>query len=503
MKRERFFNILFFLFLILLTLSIIGMVAEPALARPGGGHSYSGGGGSGGSGGGGGDIGMLIYLLLSLPPEISIPLVILIVVVKVVQSRKKKNSQEHVASAPTHQNRANSVERTDDQVEALKEHDPNFSKILFLDFVASLYNRYYSYLGKKDLKDIKPFFSEEEMKIASNPNFKNVETSEIVIGNIRIAEIAMYQNFDAVTVEIEANFTMTRNNKSTRYIVVERWLLNRKKGVLSKEPEKMRDLSCPNCGAPLSYTDAGECEYCNTFVKGGDMQWFVKKRAVLSQDAFKANDLAHYEQEVGTNYPTIMQPALRAMTSKFASQHGDWQAFWNKFQNNIARAIFMEIYQAWSKQNWQAARHLVTDRLYDSYNFWQETYKREKIYNRLENINIRKVELARLDLDKFYESITVRIFASCFDYVENQNGKVLGGSKKRPRQFSEYWTFIRRSGKEQKDEAAFDLNTCPNCGAPADKMGQAAECGYCGAKISNGDFSWVLAIITQDEVYRG
>ena len=84
----------------------------------------------------------------------------------------------------------------------------------------------------------------------------------------------------------------------------------------------------------------------------------------------------------------------------------------------------------------------------------------------------------------------------------DEAGKLIGGSKTKKREFSEYWTFLRRAGIEI-DEASVTLNTCPSCGAPADKIGQAAECGYCGSTINQGDFSWVLAVITQDEVYRG
>ena len=110
--------------------------------------------------------------------------------------------------------------------------------------------------------------------------------------------------------------------------------------------------------------------------------------------------------------------------------------------------------------------------------------------------------MATIEVDKYYESFTVRIFASCYDYVENNDGKVMGGSKKSPRYFSEYWTFMRRTGVEIT-ESEFSLNNCPNCGAPADKMGQAAVCEYCGTKISNGDFSWILNRIVQDEEYTG
>jgi hypothetical protein len=110
--------------------------------------------------------------------------------------------------------------------------------------------------------------------------------------------------------------------------------------------------------------------------------------------------------------------------------------------------------------------------------------------------------MARVDVDKFYESFTVRVFASCLDYVETSAGQLKGGSKKDARFYSEYWTFIRRTGVE-KNESEFSLNNCPNCGAPADKMGQAGVCEYCNTKISTGDFSWVLTRIVQDEEYVG
>ena len=86
--------------------------------------------------------------------------------------------------------------------------------------------------------------------------------------------------------------------------------------------------------------------------------------------------------------------------------------------------------------------------------------------------------------------------------VVNKQGKLIGGSAKRPRLFSEYWTFIRTAGV-QKIDNPYDLKSCPSCGAPADKVGQTGICAYCGSKITEGQFSWVLAVMTQDEVYEG
>ncbi len=178
----------------------------------------------------------------------------------------------------------------------------------------------------------------------------------------------------------------------------------------------------------------------------------------------------------------------------------DWNSWRHTFADKVVKEFFLKIYDAWSKNKLDSARNLLSDRLYESFTFWIDAYRSAGLTNKLENITIQNIQFVRIDLDRFYESITVRIFASSLDYVVDKDGSVKGGSNKRPRAFSEYWTFIRRMGVE-KDE--YDYSTCPNCGAPADKMGQAGVCEYCGTKISNGDFSWVLAIITQDEVYSG
>lgn len=477
------------------------LIPELIEARPGGGHSYSGG--SSGSGGDG-IAGLVIYLILSLPPEISIPLVIIIIILYYISKRKKKQSNVSVASVPTHQNKSGEFMATEGRIEQLKMSDPNFSKTLFLDFVTSMYFKYYGNIGKKGLTNIRPFVAQHIYDGAARIPENSRSISEIVIGNLNIVSISEGGNYTGIAVDIDANYTLSVGGRNTRFVLTERWLFNRKKGVYSQAPESMRDLKCPNCGAASNFTDAGKCEYCDTFIQGGEMQWVVNQINILHQENFSTKGLGHYEQEVGTDYPTIVQPAINNYINKFTANHklANWSEYWNSFTDNIAAAYFKEIYHAWSDLKWEKVRHLITDRLYDSYNFWIVAYKMENLRNRLDNIQIKRIDMASVDVDKYYESFTVRIFASCFDYVEDSNGKLIGGSKKHARLFSEYWTFIRRTGVENKEEE-FSMNNCPNCGAPADKMGQAAVCEYCSTKISNGDFSWVLARIVQDEEYTG
>ena len=43
--------------------------------------------------------------------------------------------------------------------------------------------------------------------------------------------------------------------------------------------------------------------------------------------------------------------------------------------------------------------------------------------------------------------------------------------------------------------------SCPNCGASLD-INMTGHCAYCKAKVTSGEFDWVLSRIEQDEVYR-
>jgi hypothetical protein len=91
------------------------------------------------------------------------------------------------------------------------------------------------------------------------------------------------------------------------------------------------------------------------------------------------------------------------------------------------------------------------------------------------------------------------IFAQMRDWTQDRAGKVVSGDDKSMRRFSEYWTFIKRIGGQDKTTA--DLSRCPNCGAEMNNINQQGVCEYCDTKISSGNFDWVLCQIDQDESY--
>ena len=121
-------------------------------------------------------------------------------------------------------------------------------------------------------------------------------------------------------------------------------------------------------------------------------------------------------------------------------------------------------------------------------------------YNVTENPVIKAWDLVRVTRDKYYDSIVVRVFAESLDYtIEQESGKVVGGSKKSPRGYSEYWTLIR--GASVRGTPA-NPKACPSCAAEL-AISMGGNCEYCGTHVTAGEFDWVLSKIEQDEAYTG
>ena len=537
MRTRRTRPLVYGLCLALAGLALALLPAAPSQARMGGGHAYSGGGSSGGSrgsaaprGGGGGSpwsampsSGYSGHAYGGSPAAVSggsadggdktallVELVLLALVVYILV-RLLSQRPAYYAGGRAFQSGAAlepaaADSNLDERLLDLQARDGNFSKVLFLDFASLLYHKFYSYRGTEPFKLLAPYLSKSiAEQTAGNVFYPRQRVHSIVVGKAAIANILPRDGGDSIVVEFESNLTVRYpTGEQARFANQEQWTFARQKGLLSPPPAQMRALSCPACGAPADFTDAGECQYCKSVIQAGEKQWQVLKMSVIGSQPYTPADPAGYAQEAGTELPTLKQADLKTHAQTFAKNHGlaDWEAFFKGFRESVVQPYFLATYAAWSQGDWRRARHLVSDRLYESNNFWMGEYARQGWQNRLENIQIQDVAAARVDLDKFYESITVRVFAACLDYTVDKQGKLLGGSLKKARKFSEYWTFIRVSGVE-KIAAAYDLKTCPACGAPADKVGQAGDCGYCGSKLTEGQFSWVLAAIAQDEAYSG
>jgi predicted lipid-binding transport protein (Tim44 family) len=497
--------------------------------RPGGGHTFSGGhfgGGNSGGGGGGGDLVILLFELVINYPAVGIPVTIAVVVFWVANNRIQKNRKEWHAGvdqpsaavqaatwgaaapvAPPQHNPRRELARLNQAPAGgqARPYDPDFSLVLFEDFVYALYARAEQARGRGTLDEFGPYLSPAaRSQLRASPSHDRlVDVATVIIGAmtyVGVSGIAPGSSSVSVELEFESNYTEVsqlpnQQRADHAYYVVERWMLTRAATAHSRPPARSRTFDCPNCGAPLEAIRDNVCTYCHATVGTGQFDWLVTG-VDLREKHERGPQLTGDTEERGTDFPTVFDPNLQANSAALTARDPAFN--WQAFQARTA-LIFNELQVAWSSLEWQRIRPYVSDNLFQMLLFWIEAYKKAALRNVLENPQVTFIEIARVLSDKYYDAITVRVYAQSLDYTVDAKGKVVSGHRHTPRKYTEYWTLIRGT---QKTGTAVATKNCPSCGAPLN-INMAGQCQYCNARVTSGDFDWVLSQIEQDEAYQG
>ena len=505
MKRPRAGAVLWFFGALALALLLLPAAAH---ARPGGGEGYSGGGDGGGGDGDGGFVFLLIRLWIEFViayPQIGVPATIVIIVVIVVhRKRKARAGPQRWDSAPP---KAPPGRRAVRDLDAIRDQDPEFSVVLFEDFAYALFARaHQARSSQRDLESLSPYLSPAARSHLAQRRPVGAPVSGVVVGAMRVVDLsiptpAMTASSTGtpqikVALEFEANMTVGMAGAEHTHYVQERWRLARDAGVQSKPPSGVRSFQCPNCGAPFGPEGGDRCQYCGEVVSGGRFDWSVEAIDLIRIEE-RPPALTSDVQEVGSNWPTILHPALNARWVEMARED---PAVTQQALDARLRLIYDELNAAWSRRDLGGARPYVSDGLFDYLKYWVTAYERQGLRNVLEGMRIVEWKTVKVLRDRYFDSLTVRLWGSGRDYTVRQTtGDVISGDPRHDRFYSEYWTLIRGAGVKGAPRSD---KSCPNCGAPLD-VNMAGQCEHCGAKITSGEFDWVLSKIEQDDSYTG
>lgn len=486
-------------------LVLLLVLAAPAVARPGGGQSYSGGS-SGGGGGGDGD-GGFVFLLLRLwlefciaYPQIGIPVTLAVVAYLVIRHRKKLKAgpQSWTSTAPS----APPPQLPGVDLDRIRALDPGFSVVLFEDFAYALFAKAHQARAQpRDLEALAPYLSPAARAHLAKRQPEGAAVTAVVIGALRARGLSLPPGDDpaaqvAVVLEIEANMTVGAGTSQLTHYVRERWRLVRAAGVQSRPPEAARSFKCPSCGAPFASQGDDRCSYCGQVVSGGRFDWSVQAIDLLALET-RPPALTTTVEEVGTDWPTILHPDLAGRWAELVRAD---PAVTQPGLNARLELIYGELNAAWTACDLRPVRPFVSDGLYDYLQFWIGAYREQGLRNVLEGMRIVRWQATKVVRDQYFDALTVRLWGTGLDYtVREATTEVVSGSRRAPRAYSEYWTLIRGAatrGAPRSDKS------CPNCSAALD-VSMAGLCEHCGAKITSGEFDWVLSKIEQDDSYSG
>lgn len=179
----------------------------------------------------------------------------------------------------------------------------------------------------------------------------------------------------------------------------------------------------------------------------------------------------------------------------FDLQNKDHEFEEQAFLDRISQA-FVKIQDAWSHQEMSPVRPFISDGINERFSLQIEMQKAEGFRNVMEDLQVVEAETVAIYSDNLFDTIHVSIRAKAVDYDLSlkTDRKVRGhGSSE---EFTEVWSFHRRSGVQTLSRGGSMEGNCPSCAAPL-KIQDRAECQSCGSVVNSGEHDWVLAEITQ------
>jgi predicted lipid-binding transport protein (Tim44 family) len=173
---------------------------------------------------------------------------------------------------------------------AIKERDPNFDAYELKGWVKELFLALNKAWTARDWQRVRIFetnslFNEHNQLLEQYRKDKRINMIEQI--GIREVDLRSYrfdERFEYLEVSIHAQLIDYVIDEQTKLVVAGSsaqivhmfytLIFKRTAGAQSKDSLlDVGETNCPNCGAPLQITVAGQCEYCGTIVMADEYSW--------------------------------------------------------------------------------------------------------------------------------------------------------------------------------------------------------------------------------------
>ncbi|MBP5605172.1 MAG: TIM44-like domain-containing protein [Ruminiclostridium sp.] len=262
-------------------------------------YSYSGGSSYSGSGGGGGGAGIIV------------PIVIIIVIVVLINMSKKNNGGSGnngntgggVRPANGGQGlNVNVPDRTSQIEQIIKAEDPAFTADDFTSFVKEVYIDIQTAWCKRDLTPVRPVLHTNLYNTTSKQVQSKIDQGvtyhyeSIAINTAYLTSYVRDNEYEYLTAYLNARYidyqtddktgNVIRGDKNTRWDFRYKMKFMRSVGVktTSSGDNNMIGHNCPNCGAPLTISSTGVCEFCGSTVTTGLYSWVLSDFSTVRND---------------------------------------------------------------------------------------------------------------------------------------------------------------------------------------------------------------------------
>jgi predicted lipid-binding transport protein (Tim44 family) len=187
-------------------------------------------------------------------------------------------------------------------IAALRAADPAFSPDAFRQRVRTAFLALQDAWCKQNLDAGRAFLSpgayftwRTQLETLAAEGRRNV-MEQSTVQRIEPILIVHGRVYDDITVRISAAAADFEVDKDNRIVFGDRvvrpftedWTFQRSVGVATTQKPGTLENTCPNCGAPVSLTQIGECRYCKAAVTSGKFDWVVSR--IAQEETFGADE---------------------------------------------------------------------------------------------------------------------------------------------------------------------------------------------------------------------
>lgn len=145
---------------------------------------------------------------------------------------------------------------------------------------------------------------------------------------------------------------------------------------------------------------------------------------------------------------------------------------------------FVDVQEAWMNFDYDKLRSLLTDELFNTYKSQLKTLSIKKQKNIMTDFEKVDIVINRFQVSEKEYAFTTTLRVKFYDYLVDQNNKVLRGKKNERMVMTYNLTFVKSKSDKQ--------NNCPNCGASLDNVASNV-CPYCNSVIVSNTHGYVLS----------
>lgn len=260
-------------------------------------YDWSSSGNGGYRSGGGSSEDRVIPMLLS----VILYVLLMFLATRLISRRRRRVQPRMRRTEPVRTQQRVLPDRTAEISRVIRERDPLFTAPDFISFAKQVYVDIQDAWAKRDLEPVRAvlhqnLYQQTERQIQKKIADGIVNHLERI--SVNTAYLTSYRRdaqYEYLTVYLaasmidyqvkEATGEVILGNKTTRWNMYYKMTFMRSNDVKTGSAnEKDRGFVCPNCGAPLTGTSFGKCEYCDSIVTTGIYDWVLSDFGVVKND---------------------------------------------------------------------------------------------------------------------------------------------------------------------------------------------------------------------------